>query len=65
MMVEKDEALRSNLKKIAKEDFGYAMKRFNELGFAELIKKGGGHAAMHPKASITPIFHGQPACSTS
>ena len=34
MMVEKDEALRSNLKKIAKEDFGYAMKRFNELGFA-------------------------------
>ena len=46
MMVEKDEALRSNLKKIAKEDFGYAMKRFNELGFAELIKKGGGHAAM-------------------
>ena len=22
------------------------MKRFNELGFAELIKKGGGHAAM-------------------
>ena len=37
MMVEKDEALRSNLKKIAKEDFGYAMKRFNELGFAELI----------------------------
>ena len=38
--------LKGNLKKIAKEDFGYAMKRFNELGFAELIKKGGGHAAM-------------------
>ena len=46
MRIENDEALKGNLKKIAKEDFGYAMKRFNELGFAELIKKGGGHAAM-------------------
>ncbi|RHL12713.1 MULTISPECIES: glycoside hydrolase family 9 protein [Bacteroides] len=46
MMVENDIALRNNLKKIAKEDFGYAMERFTKLGFAELIKKGGGHAAM-------------------
>lgn len=46
MRIENDESLKGNLKKIAKEDFGYAMKRFNELGFAELIKKGGGHAAM-------------------
>lgn len=39
MRIENDESLKGNLKKIAKEDFGYAMKRFNELGFAELIKK--------------------------
>lgn len=41
MRIENDESLKGNLKKIAKEDFGYAMKRFNELGFAELIKRVG------------------------
>lgn len=46
MQIENDLALQNNLKKIAKEDFGYAMERFNRLGFGELIKKGGGHAAM-------------------
>ncbi len=45
-MIDEDIALKNNLKKIAKEDFNYAMERFNELGFAELVKERGGHAGM-------------------
>ncbi|MCC6288701.1 MAG: glycoside hydrolase family 9 protein [Chitinophagaceae bacterium] len=45
-MVERDQALKSNLEKIAIQDFDYAMERFSKLGFAELVKKGGGHAGM-------------------
>ena len=46
MMIENDPGLKGHLKEIAQEDFGYAMERFNKLGFAELVKAGGGHAAM-------------------
>ena len=46
MTLENDEMLRENLRKIAKEDFGYAIKRFEELGYNERISKGHGHAYM-------------------
>ncbi len=46
MTLEKDPMLRENLRKIAGEDFGYAMKRFEELGYNERISKGHGHAYM-------------------
>ncbi len=47
MVLEKDAALKSNLKKIAKEDFDFALKRFNELGFAkEIVRTDWGHAGM-------------------
>ena len=46
MSIENDPMLKQNLKKIAKEDFGYALKRFEELGYDERINKGHGHAYM-------------------
>ena len=46
MTLETDEMLRENLLKIAREDFGFAMKRFEELGYNERISKGHGHAYM-------------------
>jgi hypothetical protein len=46
MSLENDPMLRENLRKIAQEDFGYAMKRFEELGYDERISKGHGHAYM-------------------
>jgi hypothetical protein len=46
MTLESDPMLKSNLCKIAKEDFGFAMKRFEELGYNERISKGHGHAYM-------------------
>lgn len=47
MMIDDDPMLKKNLHKIAKEDFAYAKKRFDELGFNELSGGGGGdHAAM-------------------
>ncbi len=46
MTLEKDPMLKENLCKIAREDFGYAMKRFEELGYNERISKGHGHAYM-------------------
>lgn len=45
-MIDSDPMLKSNLKKIAIEDFDFAMERFSKLGYAELNKKGGGHAGM-------------------
>ncbi|MBX3255728.1 MAG: glycoside hydrolase family 9 protein [Chitinophagaceae bacterium] len=45
-MTDRDEALKNNLKKIAIQDFEFAMERFSKLGYAELVKKGGGHAGM-------------------
>jgi hypothetical protein len=46
MSIDHDPMLKQNLKKIAKEDFGYAIKRFEELGYNERINKGHGHAYM-------------------
>jgi hypothetical protein len=46
MTLENDAMLRENLCKIAREDFGFAMKRFEELGYNERISKGHGHAYM-------------------
>lgn len=46
MSINKDPMLKSNLRKIAKEDFSYAIERFEELGYNERISKGHGHAYM-------------------
>jgi len=48
MTIEKDIMLKENLKRIAKEDFDYAIKRFEELGYNERAGTGGGgdHASM-------------------
>lgn len=46
MMVDDDPELKGHLAKIAREDFGFAQERFGRLGFAELVKTGGGHAGM-------------------
>lgn len=48
MAIEKDRMLKENLCKIAKEDFEFAVKRFDEFGYKELAGGGGGgdHAAM-------------------
>ena len=47
MHIEKDKMLKENLRKVAIEDFDFAAKRFDSVGFAELTGGGGGdHAAM-------------------
>lgn len=46
MSIDHDPMLKENLKKIAKEDFRHAMKRFEEFGYDERINKGHGHAYM-------------------
>ena len=48
MTIEKDIMLKEHLIKVAKEDFEFALKRFDEMGYAELASGGGGgdHAAM-------------------
>ncbi len=48
MSIERDLMLKENLRKIAEEDFAFAMERYNELGYDELLGAGGGgdHAAM-------------------
>lgn len=48
MTIEQDIMLKEHLKKVAKEDFDFALKRFDEMGYAELASGGGGgdHAAM-------------------
>lgn len=48
MSIEKDAMLKEHLAKVAKEDFAFAIKRFEELGYDELLGAGGGgdHAAM-------------------
>ena len=46
LTLEHDVMLKENLCKIAKEDFGFAMKRFEELGYNERLSKGHGHAYM-------------------
>lgn len=46
MSIDHDPMLKENLKKIAKEDFGFAIARFEKLGYNERINKGHGHAYM-------------------
>lgn len=46
MSIENDVMLKQNLCKIAKEDFGFALERFNESGYDERMSKGHGHAYM-------------------
>ncbi|PWT74648.1 MAG: glycosyl hydrolase family 9 [Bacteroidetes bacterium] len=48
MMVENDPMLKENLRKVAIEDYAFAKKRFDTLGFNDLSAMGGGgdHAAM-------------------
>lgn len=45
LVIENDLMLKNNLCKIAREDFDFAIKRFDELGYNERIR-GGGHAYM-------------------
>ncbi len=45
MSIAHDPMLSGNLRKIAKEDFGFAKKRFDELGFGEMSSNAG-HARM-------------------
>ncbi len=44
MIIERDSMLKGHLRRIAKEDFGFALTRFEELGYNERIE--GGHAYM-------------------
>ncbi|KAA6319067.1 hypothetical protein EZS27_030996, partial [termite gut metagenome] len=46
MTIERDQMLKEHLCKVAKEDFEFALKRFEELGYNERIANGGGHAYM-------------------
>lgn len=48
LSIDKDIMLKEHLRKVAEEDFAFAMERFNELGYDELLGAGGGgdHAAM-------------------
>lgn len=47
MNIDKDKMLKENLRKVAIEDFDFATKRFDSVGFTELTGGGGGdHAAM-------------------
>ena len=46
MTIEKDQVLKDHLRKVAKEDFEFALRRFEKLGYNERIPGGGGHAYM-------------------
>ena len=46
MSIANDPMLAANLRKIAKEDFGFAEKRFAELGFQEMSSGKPGHSGM-------------------
>ena len=48
MSIENDNVLKENLRKVAIEDYAFAKKRFDSLGFNDLSSIGGGgdHAAM-------------------
>ncbi len=48
MIIENDKMLQEHLRKVAVEDFAFARKRFDSLGFNDLSSIGGGgdHAAM-------------------
>lgn len=46
MSIEDDEMLKEHLCQVAEEDFGFALKRFDSLGYNERISRGHGHAYM-------------------
>ena len=46
MMIENDPEMKLHLRKTAEEDYAFAMKRFEDLGYNERIAGGGGHAYM-------------------
>jgi hypothetical protein len=45
-VVPNDPEMKAHLIKIAREDFAYALARFDSLGYNERIRGGGGHAYM-------------------
>jgi hypothetical protein len=55
MNIENDSMLKGNLRKVAIEDFAFAKKRFDSLGFNDLSSIGGGgdHAAMASKSQYS------------
>ena len=46
LSISHDEMLKGHLIKAATEDFGFALKRFEEKGYAEMVFDWGGHAYM-------------------
>ena len=53
MAIEDDPMLKEHLYKVAKEDYAFATKRFDKLGFGELNGGGGGdHAAMASNSQV-------------
>ena len=53
MAIENDPMLKEHLSKVAKEDYAFARKRFDKLGFGELSGGGGGdHAAMASNSQV-------------
>ncbi|MDR2533466.1 MAG: glycoside hydrolase family 9 protein [Tannerellaceae bacterium] len=46
MMIENDPEMKLHLRKVAEEDYAFAMKRFDDMGYNERIAGGGGHAYM-------------------
>jgi hypothetical protein len=46
LVLENDQRMKEHLEKIAKEDFAFAMERFEKLGYNERIRGGGSHAYM-------------------
>jgi len=53
MAIENDPMLKEHLCKVAKEDYTFARKRFDKLGFDELSGGGGGdHAAMASNSQV-------------
>ena len=53
MTIEDDAMLKEHLCKVAKEDYSFARKRFDKLGFTELTGGGGGdHAAMASNSQV-------------
>ena len=53
MAIENDPMLKEHLFKVAKEDYAFARRRFDKLGFGELSGGGGGdHAAMASNSQV-------------
>ncbi len=46
LSISHDDMLKGHLIKAATEDFGFALKRFEELGYAEMVNDWAGHAYM-------------------